>query len=213
MDLASQIFIRKSCRKYLDDEIDMSQIHEFMSTVKPLIPEINYSYKILTRDEVSLKTRWSAPYYLAIYSDKKENYGLNIGSCWVGMGSVKEKNPEFVILMSFGKSNDLKRDISKFKRKSLSKISDIEDEKLKVAQLAPSAVNSQPWYFKHTDEGYDVFKVKHNIVKRKILGKWNDIDVGIALSHLYVSNKDTFQFKLKNKSDMKGYIYIGSLKI
>ena len=75
MDLASQIFIRKSCRKYLDDEIDMSQIHEFMSTVKPLIPEINYSYKILTRDEVSLKTRWSAPYYLAIYSDKKENYG------------------------------------------------------------------------------------------------------------------------------------------
>lgn len=229
MDLASQIFIRKSCRKYLDDEIDMSQIHEFMSTVKPLIPEINYSYKILTRDEVSLKTRWSAPYYLAIYSDKKENYGLNIGfifqqlslymqslnigSCWVGMGSVKEKDPEFVILMSFGKSNDLKRDISKFKRKSLSKISDIEDEKLKVAQLAPSAVNSQPWYFKHTDEGYDVFKVKHNIVKRKILGKWNDIDVGIALSHLYVSNKDTFQFKLKNKSDLKGYIYIGSLKI
>ena len=229
MDLASQIFIRKSCRKYLDDEIDMSQIHEFMSTVKPLIPEINYSYKILTRDEVSLKTRWNAPYYLAIYSDKKENYGLNIGfifqqlslymqslnigSCWVGMGSVKEKDPEFVILMSFGKSNDLKRDISKFKRKSLSKISDIEDEKLKVAQLAPSAVNSQPWYFKHTDEGYDVFKVKHNIVKRKILGKWNDIDVGIALSHLYVSNKDTFQFKLKNKSDMKGYIYIGSLKI
>lgn len=229
MDLASQIFIRKSCRKYLDDEIDMSQIHEFMSTVKPLIPEINYSYKILTRDEVSLKTRWSAPYYLAIYSDKKENYGLNIGfifqqlslymqslnigSCWVGMGSVKEKDPEFVILMSFGKSNDLKRDISKFKRKSLSKISDIEDEKLKVAQLAPSAVNSQPWYFKHTDEEYDVFKVKHNIVKRKILGKWNDIDVGIALSHLYVSNKDTFQFKLKNKSDMKGYIYIGSLKI
>ena len=229
MDLASQIFIRKSCRKYLDDEIDMSQIHEFMSTVKPLIPEINYSYKILTRDEVSLKTRWSAPYYLAIYSDKKENYGLNIGfifqqlslymqslnigSCWVGMGKKKKKDPEFVILMSFGKSNDLKRDISKFKRKSLSKISDIEDEKLKVAQLAPSAVNSQPWYFKHTDEGYDVFKVKHNIVKRKILGKWNDIDVGIALSHLYVSNKDTFQFKLKNKSDMKGYIYIGSLKI
>ena len=229
MDLASQIFIRKSCRKYLDDEIDMSQIHEFMSTVKPLIPEINYSYKILTRDEVSLKTRWSAPYYLAIYSDKKENYGLNIGfifqqlslymqslnigSCWVGMGSVKEKDPEFVILMSFGKSNDLKRDISKFKRKSLSKISDIEDEKLKVAQLAPSAVNSQPWYFKHTDEGYDVYKVKHNIVKRKILGKWNDIDVGIALAHLYVSNKDTFKFEFKNKENLKGYEYIGNLKI
>jgi hypothetical protein len=229
MDLVSQIFIRKSCRKYLDEKIDMTPIHNFMSSVKPLIPEINYSYKILTKDEVSLKTIWSAPYYLAIYSDKKENYKLNvgfifqqlslymqsrnIGNCWVGMGSVKEKNPKFVILISFGKSNDLKRDISEFKRKSLSKISDVEDEKLKVAQLAPSAINSQPWYFKHTNEGYDVFKVKYNIVKRKILDKWTDIDVGIALAHLYVSNQDTFQFEFKDKSDMKGYTYVGSLKI
>lgn len=229
MDLVSQIFTRKSCRKYLDEKIDMTPIHQFMSSVKPLIPEINYSYKILTRDEVSLKTIWSAPYYLAIYSDKKENYklnvgfifqqlslymqSLNIGSCWVGMGSVKEKNPKFVILISFGKSNDLKRDMDEFKRKSLSKISEVEDEKLKVAQLAPSAINSQPWYFKHTNEGYDVFKVKYNIVKRKILDKWNDIDVGIALAHIYVSNQDTFQFEFKNKSDMKGYAYVGSLKI
>ena len=72
MDLVSQIFKRKSCRKYLDEKIDMTPVHQFMSSVKPLTPEINYSYKILTRDEVSLKTIWSAPYYLAIYSDKKE---------------------------------------------------------------------------------------------------------------------------------------------
>ena len=229
MDLASQIYKRKSCRKYLDDEIDMSTIKEFLDNVKVLTPEIKYYYKILTKDEVSLKTRWSAPYYLALYSEKKENFGVNlgfvfqqaslfmqsldIGSCWVGLGSVKEKNPEFVILMAFGKSNDMERDIAQFKRKSLSQISDFEDEKLKPAQLAPSAVNSQPWYFKHTDEGYDVFKVKHNLVKRKILGKWNDIDVGIALAHMYVSNEDTFQFEFKNKEDVKGYEYIGSLKI
>ncbi len=229
MDLASQIYKRKSARKYLDDEIDMSAIREFLDNVKVLTPEISYSYKILTKDEVSLKTRWSAPYYLALYSQKKENYGVNlgfifqqaslfmqsldIGSCWVGMASVKEKDPEFEILIAFGKSDDCTRDIAKFKRKKLSEISDVEDEKLKPAQLAPSAINSQPWYFKHTDEGYDVYKVKHNIVKRKILGKWNDIDVGIALSHLYVSNKETFKFEFKNKEDIKGYSYIGSLKI
>ena len=229
MDLASQIYKRKSCRKYLDDEIDMSTIKEFLDNVKVLTPEIKYYYKILTKDEVSLKTRWSAPYYLALYSEKKENFGVNlgfvfqqaslfmqsldIGSCWVGLGSVKEKNPEFVILIAFGESNDLERDIAQFKRKSLSEISDFEDEKLKPAQLAPSAVNSQPWYFKHAAEGYDVFKIKHNLVKRKILGKWNDIDVGIALAHIYVSNEDTFQFEFKNKEDIKGYEYIGSLKI
>ena len=79
--------------------------------------------------------------------------------------------------------------------------------------MAPSAINSQPWYFKHADEGFDVYKTKHNIVKQKILGKWNDIDMGIALSHLYVSNPDTFEFEFKNKEDIKGYTYFGSLKI
>lgn len=213
----------------MNDEIDMSAIEEFLDNVKVLMPEINYSYKILTKDKVSIKNMWKAPYYLAIYSEKKENYGVNlgfifqqaslfmqsigIGSCWVGIDSVKEKNPEFVILIAFGKSDDCTRDISEFKRKSLSEISDFEDEKLKPAQLAPSAVNSQPWYFNHTGDGYDVYRVKQNLLKRKIVGRWNDIDVGIALAHLYVSNKDTFQFEFKNKEDMKGYSYIGSLKI
>lgn len=229
MDLASQIYVRKSARNYLDDEIDMSAIREFLDNVTVLTPEINYSYEILTRDEVNIRTRWKAPYYIALYSEKKENYGVNlgfvfqqlslfmqslgIGSCWVGMATVKEKNPEFVILISFGKSDDMTRDITKFKRKSLSEISDMEDERLKPAQLAPSAVNSQPWYFKHTEEGFDVFKVKHNIVKQKIFGRWNDIDIGIALAHLYVSNKNTFEFEFKNKEDIKGYTYVGSLKI
>lgn len=229
MDLASQIYVRKSARNYLDDEIDMSAIREFLDNVTVLTPEINYSYEILTKDEVNIRTRWKAPYYIALYSEKKENYGVNlgfvfqqlslfmqslgIGSCWVGMATVKEKNPEFVILIAFGKSDDMTRDITKFKRKSLSEISDMEDERLKPAQLAPSAVNSQPWYFKHTEEGFDVFKVKHNIVKQKIFGRWNDIDIGIALAHLYVSNKNTFEFEFKNKEDIKGYTYVGSLKI
>ena len=229
MDLSEQIYVRKSCRKYLDDEIDMSAIKEFMDNVKPLTREINYSYEILTKDKLNIRTRWKAPYYLALYSDKKDNYGVNIGfifqqlslffqsldigSCWVGMASLKENNPKFVIAISFGKSNDLTREISQFKRKSLSEISDTEDERLIPAQLAPSAVNSQPWYFKHSDEGFDVYKVKHNIVKRKILGKWNDVDIGIALSHLYVSNPETFEFEVKDKKDIKGYTYVGSVKI
>lgn len=229
MDLESQIYVRKSCRKYLDDEIDMTPIKEFIPKAKVLNSDIDYSYKILTKDELSIRTRWKAPYYLALYSEKKENYGVNlgfifqqlslymqsigIGSCWVGMANVKQKDPNFVITIAFGKSDDLTRDLSKFKRRSLSEISDMEDERLIPAQLAPSAVNSQPWYFKHTDDGFDVFKAKHNIVKQKIIGKWNDIDMGIALSHLYVSNPNTFEFEFKNKADIKGYTYFGSVKL
>ena len=230
MNLEEQIYVRKSCRNYLDDEIDMSLIHDFMSRVKPLIEGIDYHYEIFTKDEVNIRTRWSAPYYLALYSEKKENYNVNIGfvfqqlslfmqsmgigNCWVGLGSLKVKNPEFVILMSFGKSNDMTRDISKFKRKSLAEISDFEDEMLIPAQLAPSAINSQPWYFKHASDGFDVFCKKQNILKRQVLKKWNPIDVGIALAHLYVSNPDTFNFSKKSDvEDIKGYAYVGSIKI
>lgn len=230
MNFEEQIYIRKSCRKYLDDEIDMSLIHDFMAHVKPLVEDIDYHYEIFTKDEVNIRTRWSAPYYLALYSEKKENYKVNIGfifqqlslfmqsegigNCWVGLGSLKKSNPEFVILMSFGKSNDMTRDISKFKRKSLDEIADFEDDRLIPAQLAPSAMNSQPWYFRHASDGFDVFQKKQNILKRQVLKMWNPIDVGISLAHLYVSNQDTFEFDKKTSvDDIKGYTYIGSIKI
>ena len=230
MSLENQIYIRKSSRNYLDDEIDMTVIHEFMSNVKPLVEGVNYSYEILDADEVKVRAGWSSPYYLALYGDEKE-YGLEnlgfvfqqlslylqsigIGSCWVGMASPKVKKDNFVILMSFGKSDMMTREKSEFKRRGLEEISDFADEKLIPAQLAPSAINSQPWYFKHDGEGFDVYQKKQNILKRQVLKKWNPIDMGIALAHLYVSNQDTFEFYKKTSFDeMKGYTYTGSIKI
>ena len=208
----------------------MDSIIDFISTVKPLNKDINYYYEILSADEVNIRTRWSAPYYLALYSEKKDNYlenigfvfqqvslfmqSIGIGSCWVGLASVKVKNPEFVILIAFGKSDDLTRDVSSFKRKNLSQISDVEDERLIPAQLAPSAINSQPWFFKHTSDGFDVYQVKQNILKRQVLKKWNPIDVGISLAHMYVSNEDSFEFEIKkNFEKLKGHSYCGSIKI
>lgn len=229
MNLEEQIYVRKSCRKYLDDEMDMNPIHEFMSHVKPLNDDADYHYDILTLDEVTNRARFSAPYYLAVYVDKKENYmdmgfifqqlclylqGIGIGSCWVGLASPKKKSSDFVISIAFGKSDDLTRSRDKFKRKSLSEICDAEDERLIPAQLAPSSINSQPWYFKHSDDGFDVYKAKQNIIKRQFMKKWNSIDVGIALAHLYVSNEDTFEFNKKaNFEDVKGHTYVGSIRI
>ena len=230
MSLKNQIYSRKSCRNYLDDEIDMGMIHTFMSNVKALTEDASYHYEILSSDEVNVRTRWSAPYYLALYGGKNEysleNIGfvfeqlclhlqsIGIGNCWVGMASPKIKKENFVITISFGKSDRMTRELSQFKRKSLSEISDCEDERLIPAQLAPSAINSQPWYFKHADDGFDVYQVKQNFLKRQILKKWNPIDVGIALAHLYVTNQDSFEFfKKSDADDIKGYTYTGSIKI
>lgn len=230
MDLASQIYVRKSCRNYLEEEIDMAPIQKFISNVKPLDDTIDYHYQIFKRDEVKTRMPWSAPYYLALFSKREGLYGenigfvfqqvslymqsLGIGSCWLGLASLKQKDPEFVIMMSFGKSDDFTRDASTFKRKKLSEISDVDDERLIPAQLAPSAINLQPWYFKHTDDGFDVYRQNQNVLKRQIVKKWNPIDVGIALAHLYVANEDTFQFEVKNSFGiLKGYSYTGSVKI
>ena len=214
----------------MDEEIEMDMIHDFISKAKPLNDEIHYYYEILTPDKLNIRTRWSAPYYLALFSEKKDNYlenigfifqqvslfmqSIGIGSCWVGLASVKGKNPDFVIAISFGKSDDLTRDLSGFKRKRLSEISDFEDDMLIPAQFAPSAINSQPWYFKHSDDGFDVYQVKQNILKRQVLKKWNPIDVGIALAHMYVANPKTFRFDKKaNFENINGYEYIGSIEI
>lgn len=230
MNFQEQIYIRKSCRKYMGDAIDMDLIHDFMGSVKLLNSEINYHYEILTYDEVNVRNRWAAPYYLALYSEKKENYltnigfifqqlclylqSMSIGTCWVGMDVPKDKSSDFVIAIAFGKSDEMTRELSKFRRKELSKICDYEDEKLIPAQLAPSAINSQPWYFKHTNDGFDVYQVKQNILKRQILKKWNPIDMGIALAHMYVSNEETFEFEIKaNFDSIEGHTYIGSIKI
>lgn len=230
MDLASQIYLRKSCRSYDDEEIDMAPIQEFMKSVKPLDSTIKYNYEIFTKDEISLKTRWSAPYYLALFSEKKplykENIGfvfqqtslfmqsIGIGSCWVGLASLKQKDPNFIIVIAFGKSDNMTRELSDFKRKKLAEISDFEDERLIPAQLAPSAINAQPWFFKHAGDGFDVYQQKQNIIKRQLIKKWNPIDVGIALAHLYVSNHDDFQFEVKSSFEkLKGYTYTGSIKI
>ena len=38
--------------------------------------------------------------------------------------------------------------------------------------------------------------------------------MGIALAHMYVANENTFEFEIKNSfEDLKGYAYIGSIKI
>lgn len=225
------ICVRKSARKYLDEKIsddDLTLIKDFINEVKPLNDSISFSYDILTKDDVNLKTRWSAPYYLAIYSEKDENYmenigfvfqqvslfmqSIDIGSCWVGLGKPKAEKDNFIILMAFGKSNDKTRNLNEFKRKRMDEFADHKDDSLIPAYYAPSAVNSQPWYFTHTNDGFDVYQKQQNLLKRKLFGKWNPIDMGICLSHLYITYQNTFKFEIKEKYEkLDGYRYVGSI--
>lgn len=239
--LSQYIYKRKSYRKYKDDKLNpdiMDVITNFNQHFKALNKDISISCQVLTKNQIKTILPWKAPYYIAFLSEEKENYKINvgfigqqielylqskeIGTCWVGMGSirsdVKIENPnhKLVILMAVGMPDeDLFRTIDDFKRKKLYEIADYEDEKLKGAHYAPSAINSQPWYFTHNeDESFNVYRKKQNLIKSKLMPDWSPIDIGIALAHVYVENPETFEFyKENNSKTIKGYLYVGTFKI
>lgn len=234
--MQEMIYRRKSVRSYTDAPIEENVINEimvFIEKAKPLYPEIRIKVSVKERDEIKcvLPLKWIPKQCIVIYSEDKpnayENVGFvfqqldlylqsrGIGSCWLGLGRVKnaennENGMKFIIMLAIGyPKENFRASLQEFKRKVLDEISDMADARLEPARLAPSAVNSQPWYFVH---GKDVIHAycAHN----KMLRNMNKIDVGIALAHLYVANPHTFSFcKMENAEEIKGHYYMGSFTI
>lgn len=232
MNSKDAIFARKSTRKFdmasLDNEI-MENIKAFLKNIKPLYEDIKIEYEITTSKNGSVK----APHYLAIFSENKDNYLINagfifqqfslylteigIGSCWVGFGKpdIEKTNLNYIIMIAFGKAIDSPfRDLNEFNRKSLHEISDIPDERLEVARLAPSSMNSQPWRFICDENIIHVYCVKLGVIKNILFKKFHKIDIGIVLCHLYIANKENFNVRvLSEPKEIKGYSYICSLDL
>jgi len=225
------IFSRKSCRSYTDTPLDDSVINDALYNLTPLYPEISTEFRILKRDEVRSVCRFLPPQVIAAYSETKNGYLANIGFllqqvdlrlqkrgvgvCWIGLGKPTVEGPadkEFVILLAVGTpACEIKRTKEEFTRKSIAEISDIPDPRLEPARFAPSAVNSQPWFFVHENDTVHVYRTKNILKKTFSLDHMNQIDMGIALSHLYVSNPDTFRFFSTDAPKKKGYAYVGSV--
>ncbi len=240
MQLKEMIPRRRSVRAYSDGLVEpelLQQICGMLEQAKPLYPNIGTYVEIVEKAQVRFYFPWKAPMLLAIYSENKPGYlenagficqqmdlflqSLGLGSCWLGLGKLKESAPpegmEFVILMAFGhpKGSALRSDASQFRRKSLKQIGDRPDPRLEPARLAPSSTNSQPWYFVH--EGENRFHAYCSLTgerKHKGLGKMNEIDMGIALAHLYVANPQSFRaFRLPAMPEQPGYRYTVSFDL
>ena len=229
MTLNEMICRRKSCRSFTGKPVDAEMMEKILSfEPKPLYPEIKVRMDIVSRDKVKCICPWTTPQLITIYSEETdgdlENIGflfqqmdlylqtLGLGVCWLGMGRMNPKTTtqvdgmKFVIMLAFGhpKGHQLRHDVTDFKRKSMEKITDTPDPRLEPARLAPSAVNSQPWYFTHDGDTIHVHCSK----------KGSLLDAGIALAHLYVANEDTFRFfPSENVPSVSGYRYIGSVML
>lgn len=244
MELKEIIYKRKSTRSYTNipvDDLTIQKIQEFTATIKPLYPDIKVRSEIVSRDNVKCICPWTTPQLITIFTEDKEgalvNVGfifqqldlymqsLGLGVCWLGMGKlsaqgiVETKNDgglEFAMMLAFGepKGELYRSSTSEFKRKVLTDISDKQDERLEPARVAPSSVNSQPWYFTHEGDTIHTYCALQGFLKVKTLGDMNQIDMGIALAHMYIANEDTFRFfKADSVKEIKGYAYIGSFTI
>lgn len=229
MTLKEMIYKRRSCRSFLSVPVDAEMIEKILSfDLKPLYPEIKVRMDIVGRDKVRCVCPWTTPQLIAVYSEETDGYlenigflfqqlelylqTLGLGVCWLGMGRMNPRTArsvegmKFVIMLAFGhpKGEQLRRDREEFKRKPMAQISDKEDPRLEAARLAPSAVNSQPWYFTHEGDTLHVHCSK----------KGTRLDIGIALAHLYIENPGTFRFfRAETATEVPGYRYIGSVTL
>lgn len=240
MNLQETIYKRQSIRKYkktpLSDET-LDGLRNFIDNARVLNPSIKWSYDIVDSDNFRVLQRFKAPHAVLMFSEKRQNYLQNIGfifqqvdlylqsngigSCWIGAGGPKNyenPNPEqdFVIMMIFGyPQGELYRELSQFERKIICEISDERDSKLMPARYAPSAANTQTWYFAHNEDGsYNMYRNRRKFRLNKKMDMWNQIDMGIALAHMYVSNPDNFEFILdKPHEELKNKVFEGSFII
>ena len=223
---------RKSVRKYDMTKLDeqtLENVKAQIGSLVPLYPDIRYSV------EVADKTRGlfnvSAPHYLIFGSEEKkgayENIGFigqqmdlyfaenGLGCCWLGVSKPIEKEASplpFVICMSFGKPlGPLHRGLSDFKRKALSQISEGTDERLEAARLAPSGINAQGWFFIAEGGKIHCYRKKHNLLMGLMLGRMSEIDLGIAVCHIYKESNGFKYEKEANAPEKKGFVYMGTV--
>lgn len=233
------IYTRKSHRSYERGAMDDATRGEILSVaraVKPLYPEIRTHIEIVDRKNIHTLMLWAPGQVIALYSEEADGYLANagfilgqidlyiqsrgLGACYIGLGKVDktaaERAPEgmrFVMMLAIGVTKDTMRtDISEFRRRDLSEITDTKDPRLEPARLAPSAMNTQSWYFIH--EGEYIHTYRTRMSRSEDVARMNTIDVGIALSHIYVSYPDTFTYyTIDDAPVLDNRVYIGSLTI
>lgn len=243
MELRELISRRKSTRSFSMapvDEADLRRIRDFAALCRPLYPELPVRLDLIGIDAVRCILPWKTPHYVAVFTDDSpgaaENAGflcqqldlyihsLGLGSCWLGMGRYDPRGDSappdtdglrFLIMLAFGRPAGqlLRSGPEEFRRKSADAIADFPDPRLEPARLAPSSVNSQPWYFVHDGDIIHAYRTR-SLLSRAGLDTMNRVDMGIALSHLYLSNPDTFRFfTVPAPPPVRGHEYTGSFSL
>ncbi|MHB9295727.1 hypothetical protein PilKf_01475 [Pillotina sp. SPG140] len=201
MTLYDAIFIRRSVRKFNNSPLDaaaIKSIEKFIEDTPPLTGQ-SARFEIVSADKVHGGA--AAPHYIIAYCNESDSAYANVGyvlqnvdlylqsiglgSVWLGMAKPNEPERDYCILLAFGKTDvPIRKAEEEFKRLPMSEISDQDNSVAKAVQLAPSAVNSQPWKL-HFESGKVVIRYfGRGLMKLMLRKKLNKIDLGISARHV-----------------------------
>jgi hypothetical protein len=221
MDLYSPIFTRASTRKFDAKPLPaetLKELEAYIASVKPLLPDVKLTHKIVGAGDVKGMALPKAPHFLLISggpsaaggasASSKEHplrntaagflyqhaelwlYANGYATRWLGGAKGRVADPNHIIGIAFGTpSEPATRKPEDFKRKPLDEIAKGTDSRLEAVRLAPSGMNGQPWYF-IVDGGkiHVYYKASLGGLAGKLYNL-TSLDVGIALCHLAVASE------------------------
>lgn len=233
MNLYPSIARRKSCRKYDMRPLSQESINEIENAIKgfePLYPDLPLESRLIKKTKGFFKVE--APHYLIVSGQGKqgemENAGfiferlvlwldaMEIGSVWLGSSKDAQahNSSRDIITLAFGQTAEpVHRTTDQFTRKPIEKITNApEDLCIQAAHLAPSGMNTQPWFFERQDGAVMVYKQKLK-PPVSLMYRLSDIDIGIALCHYALACIETgkpFHFNRETALPEKaGYLPFG----
>jgi nitroreductase len=199
MSLYETIFTRRSVRQYEKEPLTEDELADIQATLDGVtqISGQTARFEIVNADK--LKGGFGAPHAILAHADKTDATLCNVGyalqymdlylqskgygSLWSGMMKPVNPEPDYVILLAFGKTTAPARNgESDFTRRSVSEISDEDNAIARAARLAPSAVNFQPWKLEFTPGKVTLKRTPKGMLKM-FVARLQKIDLGIYLKH------------------------------
>ena len=223
MNQYEAIFLRKSVRHFRMEALSaevLKGIASFYEGIAPLFPgiatEIGITESISDRHVLKGFFAVRAPYYLSIYSEKRDRSDMNagyiaeqlclymmtagIGSCILRSRKLASSpqmrgSKEFVVLIAFGLPEDsLMRRDTEARRLPIRELCVFKDQPgrwmnqvIEAARLAPSGGNRQPWRFVVVGNRIHIFSKNSNMDRPQ---KWDGFDFGIMFSHIAVASDE-----------------------
>ncbi len=206
--LYPQIFTRKSVRKYRADKLSQDaceKVLDLLGATKPLDGAQPLRGELKQAGEVRGLFLVKAPQYLCLYGDKGANSLISAGysaqqlvltlnangisSCYLGAAKPSRRGGDYLMALALGYAAEapLRTSEQQFRRKPLSEVTDIEgiEDIARAVRLAPSAVNSQPWFL--TGDRSEIAVCRKTGLGQVFLQRLNEFDMGIALCHLEIA--------------------------